>query len=315
MVRTGGTREPLRQRVRTGPAMTASRCGSTHRMTTVSSVTVAVAVKVYDGIVLAADSATTFGLNNGSHQVYNNANKVFHLHRDLPLGAMTWGVASVGDASIATIAKVLRRRLMGQDPDHTDWALNPMSYTVEEVAKRFSDLVFQELDGKSAVSPTNALGLLVAGYSAGEMLSEAWLIDGSVAGKVPKPSEQAARDQAGWYAYAQGHAVARMIKGYDPSVMSAVKGSLTAAQFAKVKAAVDALPPEELQVVPAMPFADAIKLAEYMVDTTVGYARFRLGPDTVGGPVEVAGVSKFEGFKWISRKHYYSADLNPGGPT
>ena len=39
--------------------------------------TVGAAVKVYDGIVLASDSATTLSLANGSHQVYNNANKIF----------------------------------------------------------------------------------------------------------------------------------------------------------------------------------------------------------------------------------------------
>ena len=51
--------------------------------------TVAVAVKVFDGIVLAADSATTLQLPAGGAHVYNNASKVFHLHRKLPVGAMT----------------------------------------------------------------------------------------------------------------------------------------------------------------------------------------------------------------------------------
>jgi hypothetical protein len=67
-------------------------------------------------------------------------------------------------------------------------------------------------------------------------------------------------------------------------------------------------------VIPAMPFADAINFAKYVVDTTVGYTRYVLGPDTVGGQVEVAGISRHEGFKWISRKHYYSPALNPKDP-
>lgn len=51
--------------------------------------TVAIVVKIWDGIVLAADSATTLRLVDGSSQVYNSANKIFHLHRELPIAAMT----------------------------------------------------------------------------------------------------------------------------------------------------------------------------------------------------------------------------------
>lgn len=40
-----------------------------------------------------------------------------------------------------------------------------------------------------------------------------------------------------------------------------------------------------------------------MVDVTVGYSRYLLGPDLVGGPVEIAGISRHEGFKWVARKH------------
>ncbi len=94
--------------------------------------TVAVTGKVYDGMVLAADSATTFtfGTANGDvHQVYNNADKIFHLHRKLPVAAMTWGLASVGPASVATLAKDLRRRLM-HDVAGDRWVLDPDAYTV-----------------------------------------------------------------------------------------------------------------------------------------------------------------------------------------
>ena len=71
----------------------------------------------------------------------------------------------------------------------------------------------------------------------------------------------------------------------------------------------------EMQLlVPAMPFPDAIGLARFFVETTSGFAHYSLGPDVVGGPVEVAGISRHEGFKWISRKHYYRQDLNPEGP-
>ncbi len=52
--------------------------------------------------------------------------------------------------------------------------------------------------------------------------------------------------------------------------------------------------------------------ADQRVDCTIGFQRFMPGPDTVGGPVEVAAITKHEGFKWIARKHYFSIGLNSG---
>jgi len=68
-------------------------------------------------------------------------------------------------------------------------------------------------------------------------------------------------------------------------------------------------------VSPAMPIQDAIDLAEFLVRLTTDYERFRLarGAGTVGGPIEIAAITKHEGFKWVRRKHYYSREFNPEG--
>jgi len=57
-------------------------------------VTIAICLKVHDGIVLASDSASTL-LTIGSDQntsitnIYNNTNKIFNLYKGLPIGAIT----------------------------------------------------------------------------------------------------------------------------------------------------------------------------------------------------------------------------------
>lgn len=33
--------------------------------------------------------------------------------------------------------------------------------------------------------------------------------------------------------------------------------------------------------------------------------------ETVGGPIDVAVISKGDGFIWIKRKHYFKNELNP----
>ena len=60
-----------------------------------------------------------------------------------------------------------------------------------------------------------------------------------------------------------------------------------------------------------MPIQDALDLAEFLVDLTIKVSRFIPGPAVVGGPIEVAGITKHEGFKWIKRKYYYEERLNP----
>jgi hypothetical protein len=68
--------------------------------------TIVVSVRVNDGIVLAADSATSFIDANGNVvKVYNNANKIFNLVKVWPIGAMTYGAGAIGSASIATLSK------------------------------------------------------------------------------------------------------------------------------------------------------------------------------------------------------------------
>jgi hypothetical protein len=278
--------------------------------------TVGVLVKVYDGVVLAADSATSIELSGGGHQVYNNANKIFHLHRHMPLAAMTWGLGNIGSASIATLAKDLRRRFMGRDLAHKDWKLT-QKQTVNEVADRLVELIHPLYAAEFAGHPAPPfLGMLVVGYSGGEGASEAWGIAFADPNTPPTPLLNAGPSESGWGAYAQPEAVNRLFHGYGDQLPDLLQAALPAAEWEKVKTLVQPSGPlERSPTHPAMPLADAIALAKFMAEVTAGYSHFLLGPDTVGGTVEVASISRHEGFRWVSRKHYYTAELNPEEST
>lgn len=185
--------------------------------------TVAVVVKVFDGIVLATDSATTLSLSDGSAQVWNSANKVFHLHRKRPIGAMTWGLGNIGSASIATLAKDLRRRLMGGDRALPEWTL-PADYTVRWVADRLVDMIFDELyvPEFTGDDPPQPLGFLVAGFSCDGKHSEAWLVEIDDPTVRPAPQLVAGGTASGWAAYAQPEAATRLFTGFDPSLPQAL---------------------------------------------------------------------------------------------
>ena len=62
----------------------------------------------------------------------------------------------------------------------------------------------------------------------------------------------------------------------------------------------------------AMPIQDAIDLARFLAETAAKFTHFSLRAPVVGGPIELATITKHEGLKWVSRKHYYTTELNPG---
>ena len=276
--------------------------------------TVVIAVKVFDGMVIVSDSATTLPLANGSYQVYNSANKIFQLHREYPIAAATWGIGAIGSASIATLAKDLRRRFMGRDPGHTDWQLNEQ-YTVEHVTDRLVEQMYAELYSKLVRPPPGVdatLGFLVAGYSANDQRGEMWTVTITDASTPPMVNRYAGADDVGWAHSRLGEAANRLLKGYDPALEAALRNIVDPARISELETALKSMHRDA--VPPVMPFSDAINFASFLADTTIGYMHFLLGPDAVGPPVEIAGISRHEGFKWIQRKHYYPAYLNPEDP-
>jgi hypothetical protein len=60
-----------------------------------------------------------------------------------------------------------------------------------------------------------------------------------------------------------------------------------------------------------MPKPELARMAEALVNLTSLKRRVSRGMDTVGGPIDVAVISRTEGFIWVKRKHYFDADLNP----
>jgi len=65
-----------------------------------------------------------------------------------------------------------------------------------------------------------------------------------------------------------------------------------------------------LNVVVALPKSELAAMAESLVNITSLKRRVSMQAETVGGPVDVAVISKNDGFVWIKKKQYYSAAIN-----
>lgn len=64
-------------------------------------------------------------------------------------------------------------------------------------------------------------------------------------------------------------------------------------------------------VVSMLPKDELAAMAESLVNLTSFKRKVTMESETVGGPIDVAVISKGDGFIWIKRKHYFKADINP----
>src|SRR5208337_3623578 len=102
---------------------------------------IAVLIGVHDGLVLAADSASTLVVNAAPQgamaaaNVYDNANKIFNLVKGKPLGCATFGSGSIGSASIGTLIKDFRVKLSVRKPEDNEFKFDIENYTMEQVTQ------------------------------------------------------------------------------------------------------------------------------------------------------------------------------------
>ena len=65
-----------------------------------------------------------------------------------------------------------------------------------------------------------------------------------------------------------------------------------------------------LDVVEILPLKELARVAATLVRLSSFEKQLSLEAETVGEPIDVAVISKGDGFIWINRKHYFQADLN-----
>ncbi len=64
-------------------------------------------------------------------------------------------------------------------------------------------------------------------------------------------------------------------------------------------------------MVRSMPKQELAALSESLVHITSLKRKFSAGAESVGGPIDVAMITRAEGFVWVKRKHYFEPHLNP----
>jgi len=231
------------------------------------------------------------------------------LRKSLPLGLLTYGSGNIGSASIATLAKDFRAQITDEKSTHR---IDPDTYTVEQVAQQFYDFIYtQHYVPESQLWPTkHLLGFIVAGYSAGLGYPEQWSIRIDSNGNCNGPVQVAAKDSCGALWNGITEPLARLFSGLSQDVEALLRSENV--EETKIKNFLTQAGSQLTAplITPLMPIQDAIEMARFMVHLTTEYVRFSPGHNIVGGPVEVATITKHEGFKWIERKRFYDMAIN-----
>lgn len=262
--------------------------------------TIAVIMRVNDGLVLATDSASSVMLldeegNEFVYHVYNHADKIFNLKKEKPIACMTWGAGNLSDKSISTIAKDFRKEVMN----------DISNFTVKEISEKFKQYINRIISDED-----KDVGFIICGYSNkddSEDNPEVYEIQ-YTNGKLQEPKliNEGQPIFINWYG--EGQYISRLLLGFDPhleviineyeiaeeNIMENIKNRLSLSLG-----------------VPSMPIQDAIEFVETLVYVTTQMSKFVPGAQTVGGDIDIAVITKHEEFKWIKRKHYYNKELNP----
>jgi len=291
---------------------------------------IAVLIAVHDGLVVAADSASTLsiamlpvpgapGVNvpniGGVANVYDNANKIFNLIKGEAVGCVIFGTGSIGNASIGTLIKDFRLKLCSKTAK-TDLGFDIADYTTEQIAKLLGEFLGAECESKLKQpfeKKNTTIGIFIGGYSTGEGLGGSWGVE-IKEGVVQPIKKLIPKEQAGVIWGGMGEVLNRIVLGYSPGLFQ-VLGQVIQSPRNPQELAMTLTPVlnQKLQiplVFAPMPIQDAIDLGRFLVHSAIMFSRFMPGPQMVGGPIEVAAITKHEGFKWISRKHYYDDRLN-----
>lgn len=250
--------------------------------------TIVACVKVYDGIVLGADSATQImGKDKQGNisvlKVYQNAQKLFQL-QNLPIGILTYGIGNIGKKSIETLLR---------DFDRAHPIDKNSKYTIEEATKSLFDFfknIYDEQYNKIPIGKRPIMGLFVGGYSYDSREGEEWEF---LLPRDSKPIKVRERDAFGSSWRGASFPFTRLNFGIDPRITddlikSGVDGGIIKKISQKYQSPV---------VYNGMPVKDAVEYLKFILRTTIGLISFEIGAPSCSEPINIAIISPKEGFK------------------
>lgn len=261
--------------------------------------TIVVSVQVSEGLVLAADSATTVimrgpGGARVAAKVWPHAKKLFHI-KDYPIGALAWGEASLAGRNIPSLIYEFEKDLPSRKRNK--------GFEVKTIANNLRDFMFARYEKQFRIEKgEEPFGMAVCGYSDGDFFPEQYYFEfprqKSIESVRPIDEEEKSLPGAAWFGL--DVPLIRLVKGYEPRLREHLEEHLSTEKVDDILGRFELAIPYT-----TMPLQDAIDMAIWLVETVIGAYRFVIGAPMAGGEIDVA-VIYHKGFIWIRRKTWHA---------
>jgi len=260
-----------------------------------------IAFKGPEGIVLAADSRVTLTaeLQQGEQKMllpsmFDNATKLLQITCQPFVGVVTYGLGAIGQVQQRTAHSFL--------PEFEDELKDCIRLSVKDFAGMLSAFFLKQW---KTTMPEQWSGpemtFLIGGYD-----------DGAPYGRVfqvgiplhPDPLEwNAEPGQFGITWGGQLDYTNRLIKGYDPNLPSIVQKTLdlTDEQKQKLEHQLEGMLSAHIPY-QFLPLQDCVDLSVFLIRTTIELQTWIVGVRGVGGAIDVATITRTEGFKPVQVK-------------
>ncbi len=260
-----------------------------------------IAFKGPEGIVLAADSRVTLTAQLGGDEkvtipvTFDNATKLLRVTGQDYVGVVTYGAGVIGQQEPRTAHSFLP-----EFEGELQREVGDRRLSVEDFSKRLSAFFMAQW---SAGMPADYRGpdmtFLVGGYNEGAPYGKVFQID---IPHSPDPTEWQANG-FGLVWGGQKQYATRLIHGFDPMLPSLLQEplGLSADKCEEIRKLLQS----KLQApIPFMflPLQDCVDLSVLLIRTTIAMQTFMVGVRGVGGAIDVATITRTEGFRAIRQK-------------
>lgn len=255
-----------------------------------------IAIKGAEGVVLAADSRVTLTAQREGQLPlavnFDNATKLLGFSEPHNyVGVVTYGGAVIGLRTPHSFVPELEVELEGKK-----------RLAVEDYARAIRDFFLAQWH---KVMPSDYAGppitFIVGGYDKGAAYGRIFLVDIPYS---PEPVEQNPGDtNFGMTWGGQLQIASRIIHGYDPAIPEILRSELelddkkVGELLQKFKQKLEFSIPYQV-----LPLQDCVDLAAFMVQTTMDAQGLAIGLRGVGGPIDVAIITRTNGLKYVRRK-------------
>lgn len=263
-----------------------------------------IAIKSPEGIVLAAESRVTLSASVPYSQEtinvnFDNVTKVLSLYDGMEqhnhVGFVTYGQATIGSRTAQSFMPEFEEKLAGTQRLSIEQYAHELSgfFTAQwnEAVERGE--LPQDYNGAD-------MAFVIGGFDENAAYGRVFQID--IPGS-PMPREH--NSEEGLFGFTWGgqrEVMDKLVQGYDERLLEILfhKTNLTEQQITDLLPHFRAL---QMQIpLTAMPLQDVVDLAIFFIRTTITAQTLTIGIRGCGGPIDVATITRSDGLRWIQRK-------------